>query len=223
MNLRLTERLAVDGYVAIERFDPRGSAHEVFCRIGAIDRLEQLGTLQVLRPTPQFNAPPNTYSGNFGLDEFPLHTDLAHWGVPPRFVALRNLCEDNCVPTYLADGRLIEESVGEDELRQALVLTRRPIRGRHQLLRLGELGTKGRALRLRWDQIYLRPASRRSASTFDAVRRLVQGMRPIQVVLAALGDTLIVDNWRMLHGRGRIPIRAMNRRLARCYLSEIYG
>jgi hypothetical protein len=26
------------------------------------------------------------YSGNFGISEFPLRTDLPHWVVPPRFV-----------------------------------------------------------------------------------------------------------------------------------------
>lgn len=32
--------------------------------------------------TPRASSTPNTYSGIFGLDRFPFHSDLAHWAEP---------------------------------------------------------------------------------------------------------------------------------------------
>jgi Taurine catabolism dioxygenase TauD, TfdA family. len=43
----------------------------------------------------------NQYSGNYGLAEFPLHSDLAHWAVPPRYFMLR--CVAGAVEGPMAD------------------------------------------------------------------------------------------------------------------------
>jgi L-asparagine oxygenase len=45
--------------------------------------------VQTLVPRETNEAGLNQYSGNFGLAEFPLHSDLAHWALPPRYFMLR--------------------------------------------------------------------------------------------------------------------------------------
>jgi hypothetical protein len=80
-----------DGYAFIQELDVEREAHNAFERIGKIDVLEGFSDVQTLTPKSETNATPNTYSGNYGLGEFPFHTDLAHWSVPPRYVAIR--CE----------------------------------------------------------------------------------------------------------------------------------
>ena len=48
---------------------------------------------------------------------------------------------------------------------------------------------------------------------------------PAQLIAFTLtnpGDTLIVDNWRFLHGRSCVPAVDVNRRIERVYLSELY-
>ncbi|WP_189666890.1 TauD/TfdA family dioxygenase [Pseudomonas amygdali] len=44
----------------------------------------------------------------------------------------------------------------------------------------------------------------------------------MDVCLCNPGDTLIVDNWRMLHGRSAVPTSAMRRQLERIYISELW-
>lgn len=206
----------------MERLHPDASPLEAFAAVGVIDAVDGLGAVQTLRPRPSSCATPNTYSGNFGLREFPLHTDLAHWAVPPRYVALRSTAAHNSVPTLLVDGLLIRQALGDQALRRALVLSRRPMGGRRQLLCLAEPVSDEATLRIRWDELFLRPATLQSATTCDAVQGAIQRIRAMEQVLGDPGDTLILDNWRMLHGRGPVPLQAQNRRLARCYLSEIY-
>lgn len=67
---------------AISRLDFAKLLGEVFDSHESSDRLvaKDLGC-----------SGPNTYSGLFGLEEFPLHTDLAHWHSPPRYILLRVL------------------------------------------------------------------------------------------------------------------------------------
>ena len=42
------------------------------------------------------------------------------------------------------------------------------------------------------------------------------------LTLVKNGDTVIIDNWRCLHGRSKVPESEMDRKLERVYLSEIY-
>src|SRR5262245_32192863 len=54
---------------------------------------------------PRASSTPNTYSGIYGLDRFPFHTDLAHWRMPPRYLLLRCVVGYADVPTLLVDGQ----------------------------------------------------------------------------------------------------------------------
>jgi len=89
------------------------------------------------------------------------------------------------------------------------------------LLRLYEQGQKGGHF-LRWDEKYILPASRAGERGMSALRGALAVAPRLDVHLAGPGDTLILDNWRMLHGRGSIPTDALNRTIARAYLRSIH-
>lgn len=55
----------------------------------------------------------NTYSGNFGLEVFPFHTDLAHWYIPPRYIFLRCVNPAEYVATKLID----RQSILDEQMR----------------------------------------------------------------------------------------------------------
>jgi hypothetical protein len=62
----------------------------------------------------------------------------------------------------------------------------------------------------------------------ESVKRVMQaspwgGSNLTQIAFGDPGDTLIVDNWRCLHGRSDVPDEAMDRHLERVYLSEIHA
>jgi L-asparagine oxygenase len=208
--------LASSGFSLIRGFDPQAASMDAARRLGDVDSVEGLGPVQTLTPQALHEASPNTYSGNFGRSSFPLHTDLAHWARPPRYVALRCIHGAPHVATLVLDGQALVASVGADALRAALVQPRRPMRNGKQLLRLLEPCDL-----LRWDSLYIHPASKMAASVCERVRVFLTCAQPLEITLLEPGDTLIIDNWRCLHGRSSATEDAGTRRIERVYLKEL--
>lgn len=155
---RLMEITSI-GFAVIRRFDGDSASIDAANRLGHVDIVEGLDPVQTLIPRPLDEAAPNTYSGNFGCSSLPLHTDLAHWARPPRYIALRCVRGAPNVATRVLDGRALIASIGADTLRMALVQPRRPMRNVRQLLRLLERFGDSSCDLIRWDSLYLRPAS----------------------------------------------------------------
>lgn len=74
------------GYVHLAAYEPSKSTEEVVYSLGTPLSLGTGSLVHQLTPKPEERSTPNTYSGIFGYDQFPLHTDLAHWRLPPRFL-----------------------------------------------------------------------------------------------------------------------------------------
>lgn len=213
--------LTTSGYAFMPRFTLGSSAIEAASLLGYVDSVEGLDAVQTLVPRKRDDAPPNTYSGIFGESSFPLHTDLAHWARPPRFLVLRCVRGAPSVGTRVLDGTSLIEHVGADSLRMALVQPRRPMRNGKQLLRLLHGSIDQPPFLLRWDRCYLRPASRIGSEVFHRVEDVLRDLSTATVVLKDAGDTLIVDNWRCLHGRSTVPATASDRHLERVYLKGL--
>ena len=177
--------------------------------------------MQSLIPREQTEALPNTYSGNFGFGAFPLHTDLAHWAIPPRFLVLRCVRGAASVGTRLLNGKTLAKRFGVDSLRTILVQPRRPMRNGKQLMNIVERIGSSAELRLRWDSIYLKPASSLSAELFADVIEFLKRAESLEIFLLEKGDTLIIDNWRCLHGRAGVDDRTKERQIDRAYLGSI--
>lgn len=207
------------GYALIPGFAEGLISHAAARLLGSPDHVEGLSPTQAL--TPQLAAPPNTYSGNFGFSEFPLHTDLAHWVVPPRYLMLRCVKGFRSVLTRILDGTKIIDKIGADNLRSALVQPRRPMQNGKQLLRLLESTNDDRGGALRWDSLYLRPASPVAIGVYDAILSFISQADIANLELANPDDTLIIDNWRCLHGRSSLDHSSSARRIDRVYLKEL--
>jgi L-asparagine oxygenase len=216
----LADKVQETGFALLEGYQPERSAADFVGALGEADTLGAQEPVHYLKPAPAEARPSNTYSGNYGLGTFPLHTDMAHWHIPPRFLMLRCLKGSAAVPTILVDGLPIIEQVGATTLARALVKPRRTVQGKRLLLRLYERDRAGCHF-LRWDEKYILPASRAGELGMSQLRTAL-GISPRRNIhLTWPGDTLIIDNWRMLHGRGSIPHDALNRTIARAYLRSI--
>lgn len=218
---QIAEAIAMHGYALVRGHRPYLPSLDALSEFGQIDTVEGLHSVQTLVPHDLTEAPPNTYSGNFGVAEFPLHTDLAHWAVPPRFLALRCVHGSESVATRLLDGWVLTKQFRPDLLRTILVQPRRPMQNGKQLLQLLERIESSEHFRLRWDTVYLRPATSHSAELFANVFAFLSRTQPSEFVLLERGDTLIVDNWRCLHGRASAPDSARTRQIDRAYLRSI--
>ncbi len=211
----------VQGYVFVREFEPEMGSFDAISQFGQIETVEGLNPLQTLIPRHRAEAPPNTYSGNFGTDEFPLHTDLAHWAIPPRYLVLRCQQGSDSVATRVIDGRELVMHEGITTLERILVQPRRPMRNGKHLLQLLQRIDPSDGWRLRWDSIYLRPATIISEGLFAHVLLFLSRSVTTDLILRHRGDTLIIDNWRCLHGRTKTPENARTRFINRAYLRTI--
>jgi hypothetical protein len=213
------EKIRTHGYALIRGHCPNEQAKDAFRQLGEIEKMEGLDLIQTLVPRQRQEAPPNTYSGNFGKGDFPLHSDLAHWANPPRYLGLRCKIGNINMPTKLLQSEQVIKEIGVHALQRTLVQPRRPIQGRKQLLRLLDLMDAGTTFRLRWDSIYIRPASRLSTEIYSRVSKFLSNASPLEITLVEPGDTLIIDNWKCLHGRS--PANKYHRHIDRAYFTSI--
>ncbi|GAB6053110.1 TauD/TfdA family dioxygenase [Magnetospira thiophila] len=214
----LKDKIAEHGFAFLEEHRPDMDSLLVAAVVGEPLTPWEGGLVQ--RLVPRADSAPNTYSGIYGLDGFPFHTDLAHWRRPPRYLLLRCVKGYRDVPTLLIDGRAIIAAVTLDILTRAIVKPRRPRDGAIPLLRLCEQVEDGH--RLRWDEVFLKPASRNGQTGSHQVRTFLSEVDSLSIALANTGDTLIVDNWRMLHARSPIVAGHEGRVIERVYLEALH-
>ena len=216
----IAQVVASEGFVLLPKYRLELDTRAAIEEIGVVSIIDGISDIQQLRPHSMEAMPPNTYSGNYGLGAFPLHTDLAHWHFPPRYLVLRCLNGAANTPTQLFDGNRVVDILGWRELTRAIAQPRRPLNGKRHLLRLlQENPDYGRMLR--WDSIYLRPATKLGLEIFAEMKSMLAAASIIQLSLAHPGDTLIIDNWRMLHGRSTITTSQASRLVERMYLGAL--
>jgi L-asparagine oxygenase len=216
----VSERVAATGFAYVPAFLPFVSSVEAYSVMGDVEAVDGLPPIQALTPKESSSAAPNTYSGNFGLREFPMHTDLAHWAMPPRYIALRCIRGTTLVKTRLIDGRDLVKTIGEAVLRITLMQSRRPLRHGRQLLPLLQQIDAHCDL-VRWDSIYLQPSNVFASTVREKVHTFLASATGMDIALADRGDTLILDNWRVLHGRSAVSRPLDGREIHRAYMSNL--
>lgn len=217
--MSIIEHVRRDGYVFLPSFKPERSGPEIATALGCPVALGDGPPVHRLISRERDDATPNTYSGLFGRDPFPFHTDLAHWRKPPRYLFLRCVVGYAEVPTLIADGRDIITVVGARTLSRALVQPRRPIAGALPLLRLYHQESDQSLVR--WDETFIRPASASGTEGYSRFKKALDTAEGLSIALARSGDTLIIDNWRMLHARSAVPAACQDRCLERAYLEQV--
>jgi L-asparagine oxygenase len=208
------------GYAFLRKHSPQRPTADLAAHLGQVVALPSMSLVQQLTPKLMEQASPASYSGNYGLGQFPLHTDFAHWARPPRYLLLRCLVGSPDVSTQLMDGARLTASIGPNRLGRALVRPRRPLNGQRPLLRILER-VNGRPALLRWDFLFIRPATTLSASVCDEIVQYLTQATPAEFFLASPGDTLVIDNWRMLHGRSSVISAESERLIERAYLGDL--
>ena len=207
------------GYIFIPQYLPEESTLIVARRLGTILQFPGIEQIQILRPRLQAEAPPNIYSGNYGYNTFPLHTDLAHWCLPPRYLMLRCVSGVGDVATHLFDGKQLMTTFGEALLKRTLVQPRRPVKHNRPLLRL--LDERGGNAFLRWDSLFIQAATSTSAVTCQRIGKYLETVKPLEIVLINPGDTLLINNWHVLHGRSSVSPGGDSRKIERAYIGEL--
>lgn len=225
----VADRLHQDGYVLFHGWRRTESTINIVKSIGSVIDVSTLlpsgdiPTVQTLRPHRKLDSSQNRYSGTYGLDEFPFHTDLAHWARPPRYLMLRCQKGSQDVATKLLACSTVVSALGSTVLHRALVRQRHVPTGEVLCILPLLFSIKG-VSGIRWDPLFLVPMNKAAGQVAKAMKNHIWSKAEIVWLnLAEHGDTLILDNWRFLHGRSKVPIEDTDRLLERVYLSEIYA
>lgn len=223
--MRATVELS--GFVLQRKFLPHLSTVEVAHQLGRILDIDKLlpssgiPTVQSLRPRGKTEVKENQYSGNYGLGVFPLHTDLAHWILPPHYLLLRCVIGTEDVFTNLLPCAGIVGAVGKAALEKSVFRIRRHRHGCSGLVRAMSSHLKENIFR--WDPIFIEPLNKHAQALKLVMTGLVWNEAMTRIALRESGDTLVIDNWRMLHGRSQVPAQSLGRQVERVYLSEVFN
>lgn len=220
---QLAERPAIDGAV----LESRGwvwlslpSSTESILReellalasgLGAAVATRSAGSLcDTLLPTEAEAAKPRSLSKIHDLGEFPMHNDTAHWLAPCRYVMLACVSPGSASrPTLIIDARRLPLNEHQSSLLHSTPL--RVTNGRNSFF--STILSKARRF-VRFDPGCM------SATTTDGAKALAVLARQnwldyIETIHWEAGMVLVMDNWRMLHGRGRADCPDSDRKLLR--------
>ena len=150
---------------------------------------------------------------------FPLHSDLAHWAVPPRYILLRCLVGSSNVYTHLLPGTRVIDLIGDHVLRRAVFAARKQRMGFSGLVRA--LASIDGYDVFRWDPVFLTPLNAQAKALASTMFDSRWDDVAEKILLDQPGDAVVIDNWRMLHGRGAASRQDCSRRIERAYFSEV--
>ena len=220
---RLTKKqkidLKTDGYLFLKEFKPNIPTFDVASNIGKVQKIDNIPAVQQLRPKDKSESTSNVYSGNYGLGEFPLHSDLAHWAVPPRYLMLRCVVPSSDVCTFLVSAQKTIEQTEKIVVERALFKPRKKISGQLNLLRFYEI--ESGFDKYRWDNLFITPDNREAKIIDRHMTNYTEANAELRCYYKVPGDTVIVDNWRMFHGRSAVLETSKDRLIERIYMSEI--
>lgn len=155
-----------------------------------------IGPVQELVPTAKARFK-NSLSAKYKEGEFPLHTDTAHWPTPCRYILLGCLKQgESQRETTLVDSRSI--SMSEED---RLLLKTEPFRivnGRQSFY--GTILAEDRPF-IRYDPGCMSLTSARGQMALSVFSSLPTACAKISINWIE-GKIVVVDNWRVLHGRG---------------------
>jgi hypothetical protein len=164
---------------------------------------------EVVGPQKPADAHPRSLSARYGLSALPFHAELSHRPRPCRYLLLG--CLDPGSPsaaTMLLDRRTLDFSPQELRLLEgAPILVRTGRRSFYSTIL-----SPDRAF-LRYDPNCLEAVDERGRAALRLVEHRLASGSP-EAHQWRQGDILIIDNWRVLHGRGSSD-RGSGRRLAR--------
>ncbi len=183
-------------------------------RLGDVVPGRERQRVERIVPQETSSAYAGSLSSRFGMEALPLHTDTAHWPIPCRYLVLA--CAEpgpDPTPTILLDSCALQMTASEAaDCMSAVFLIRN---GRRSFY--GSIMERDRPF-VRFDLGCMQGVTANSAAA-EAPFSLSRNGERIFRQEWRRGEVLVIDNWRVLHGRGvagptahgRVLLRAMVR------------
>lgn len=168
---------------------------------------------EVISPLSPADAHPNSLSMKYGLDSLPLHVELSHRRIPCRWLLLG--CLDPGTPsalTLLLDWRSLSFSPQEYALLKDSPLLIRSGRNSFYTTILSPNSDF-----IRYDLGCIEAIDKRGQAALELMKQRLAVATPY-IHQWKQGEILVIDNWRVLHGRGPSNYNS-HRRLARILIN----
>lgn len=164
--------------------------------LGAVMKGRRGSHVERLESMEKDRAPASSLSAQFGRGEFPCHVDMAHLPVPCRYVVL------GCGFAKERPAATLIQSVGElrfspdevDCMHTGVFLVKN---GRRSFF---ASVLSGRRKFFRWDPGCMQAKDEYARVAQTAIERELGAIDPVRHQWRA-GSILVLDNWKVLHGR----------------------
>ncbi len=188
----LSQTIEKDGWVVIDEYS--GDLLNLMERICSKLKLDiSFHNYKKLIPKDKNEVEHFSLSSAYGLKEFPLHTDGAEYKTPPRFLVLRAL-SDSPTETFIADANSILNnknvcnSKWSIKTKDGIVNTK-----------IYEQHPKYNIEFIRFNRLSMKCDEGEKLDVYKAIDNL-----NISSIIWTENKTIIIDNWRVLHGRQTI-------------------
>ena len=156
----------------------------------------ELSSIDSITPRQGNSARQHSLSAYYGLGQLPLHCDTSHWPTPCRFVLLACVNPGGVgTPTLLLDTSAMTLSPAQRNMAACSVF----------LIRNGQQSFYSSILSFRRPYIRLDPGCMLPLDPDGASVMSLYGyennQKNIREINWTEGDILVIDNWRVLHGR----------------------
>lgn len=180
----------------------------------------RLGTKVIDRLSPKEKKDAHNYSlsRNYGVNSFPLHTDTAYFKIPVRYILLYSMNPGSGNrPTFLYDSNRLFNYDKELRFELAHVLFK-VINGRNSFLTTVYNSHQNKCF-FRLDRDCMKATSSKGTELITKIDNIIDP-KDFHEVRWSIGDLLILDNWRFLHGRGESSVTDNDRLLLRMSIKE---
>lgn len=176
----------------------------------------KIGVVKVLRPLTVVQAKQNSMSSFIGTGAQPLHTDCAYQSIPPRFVLLKCISkgEHQC-PTNI--GEIMWRRLETDrpaEIYDAVWTFWNHLSHSFYSTIVHGVGDQAR---MRFDPFCMKLAGNIKDS--NSLSGILLKYMNIRSEYLNDGEWLLINNWRVVHGRGLGAELSPTRRIERSYWS----
>lgn len=187
-------------------------AHEM----GAPVMLSDGSFIKRLKPRQRLHAAPGTFGALYGKGPYPLHTDTAHWPTPSRILVMRVTGDLRRSTTLLPFATLLAQADGaeREDIERSVWYSGAKSRRFCCSMRFKKADQIG----FRYDPLCMAPANPAALRAKSFLENRLQ-KNSVCEFRWTKDATLVIANWKLLHGRGIQPLHESDRELHRIYVN----
>jgi alpha-ketoglutarate-dependent taurine dioxygenase len=213
MMSQLHSDLRTNGWIEIDNISSDIDLVNISKEIGKIIPQQNGELIYKLTPSNGKSSVKGTFSNRYGFNSFPLHTDTAFWTVPVRYILLSSLYRSDCNTVLTSASSILNllELKDRENAQRAIFKIKTTQSQFYSSLIFNERNDTG----IKYDSACMFPANN-FAKSF--VQKLSESRIPVNEIKWKGNNAIIIDNWKMLHGRGAALIDE-KRELKRIYIN----